>query len=263
MAEARLMLHCGARQVERQELAKVSTPPATATWFPVAHSTVIDTVEQSLTNAGLAIRKTDYGLSRNDGRMFATMSLESELVPGVSLAVGIRNSIDKSFPLGFCAGNRVFCCDNLAFRSDLLVKRKHTRNGHVRFTEAIAAAVVTLDQFRQHEAKRIQAFQFADITDERAESLMLKSFEAGIVSHRALPKVIEEWRKPSFDDFTGKNLWSLLNAFTHVLNARARTNPQQHAGITMRLGGLLDDAAGLKPFVPDAAPLNGELSHAP
>jgi hypothetical protein len=33
------------------------------------------------------------------------------LCPGVSLAVGIRNSWDQSFPLGFCAGARVFVCD--------------------------------------------------------------------------------------------------------------------------------------------------------
>ena len=262
MADAKLVLHVGARQVPRADLVHVPTPPATATWFPVAHATVIDTVEQSLTNAGFAIEKADYGLSRNDARMFATMRLNSPLVPGVALAIGVRNSTDQSFPLGFCAGSSVFVCDNLAFRSDLLVKRKHTKNGHTRFREAIAAAVVTLDQFRQHEAKRIQAFQFTDINDERAESLMLKSFESGIVSHRVLPKVIKEWRKPSYEDFTGKNLWSLLNAFTHVLNERAKSNPQMHAGITMRLGGLLDDSAGLKPFAIEAAPANGEPANA-
>lgn len=262
MAEAKLLLHCGARQVPRHELALVPTPPSTATWFPVAHTAVVEAVEQSLSNAGFVVKAADYGLSRNDARMFATMNLESELVPGVSLAIGVRNSTDKSFPLGFCAGSRTIVCDNLAFRSDLLVKRKHTRHGHVRFREAIAAAVVTLDQFRQHEAKRIQAFQFTDITDERAESLMLQSFEKGIVSHRVLPKVIKEWRKPTYEDFTGKNLWSLLNAFTHVLNERAKSNPQMHAGLTMRLGGLLDDAAGLKPFAIEAAPANGEPANA-
>src|SRR4051812_22884309 len=68
-------------------------------------------------------------LSRGDARLFATVDLGSPLATGVTLAVGIRNSFDKSLPLGFVAGNRVFVCDNLAFRSDLSVKRKHTRFG--------------------------------------------------------------------------------------------------------------------------------------
>jgi hypothetical protein len=62
--------------------------------------------------------------------------------------VGVRNSVDKSFPLGFCAGARVFICDNLAFRSELLVKRPHTINGERRFNQAIAEAVSQLSSLR-------------------------------------------------------------------------------------------------------------------
>src|SRR4051794_40060146 len=129
MATSALVTHCGARQVERPELDRIEPPPATASWFPVKHATVIDTVGGALTGAGFEIRAAKYALSRGDARLFATMDLATPLSTGVSLAVGVRNSVDKSLPLGFVAGSRVFVCDNLAFRSELLVRRKHTRNG--------------------------------------------------------------------------------------------------------------------------------------
>jgi len=245
MAQSQLILHCGAREVSREDLEGVLTPAATETWFPVPHGTVIDTVEQSLTAAGFQVQKARFGLSRNDARMFGTLDLETPLVSGVNLAVGVRNSLDKSFPLGFCAGNRVFCCDNLAFRSELLVKRKHTRNGQERFQEAICQAVQQLGQFRQAEAERIRIFQLQEIDDTRAESLILRAYEKDIVSHRMLPRVIKEWREPSFVDFQDRNLWSLFNAFTTVLGDMARSNPQRLCGLTMQLQGLMGKAAGL------------------
>jgi hypothetical protein len=73
-----------------------------------------------------AVRRATFGLARDNHRMFATLDLTSELAFGVSLAVGVRNSTDKSFPIGFCAGSRTFVCDNLAFRSELTITKKHT-----------------------------------------------------------------------------------------------------------------------------------------
>lgn len=241
----------------QDELDTIGAPPPTETWFPVKHAAVIETVKGSLTDAGFVITKSRFGLSRGDARMFATLVLESALGCGVSLAVGVRNSIDKSFPLGFCAGSSVFVCDNLAFRSELLVKRKHTRFGAQRFQGEISRAVRTLDAFKTHETNRVKALQLADLSDQQAESLMLRSFEQGIVSHRVLPKVIGEWRKPSFDDFETRDAWSLINAFTTALGPRAKTNPQEYARTTMRLGALIDDAVGIKPFALPAPAAEG------
>jgi hypothetical protein len=81
MAEenGKLILHCGARRVEFDELEKVETPMATATWFPIAHAKVYETVRGALASSGFMIRRTQFGLSRNDARMFATVDLTSEL----------------------------------------------------------------------------------------------------------------------------------------------------------------------------------------
>jgi Domain of unknown function (DUF932) len=235
-----LMLHAGARQVSRTDLALVPTPEPTKSWFPVGHLAVIETVESFLDTAGFSIERSQYGLSRSDGRMFATLDLASPMTVGVKLSVGVRNSIDKSLPIGFCAGNRVFVCDNLSFSSELLVTRKHTRFGNDRFREAISLAVGKLGQFRAIETNRIARFQDLQLTDQRAESLILRAYESDLVSHLALPAIIQEWRRPSFEEFTPRTAWSLFNAFTMALGKKASSNPQAYANTTMQLSSMLD-----------------------
>jgi hypothetical protein len=244
-AQSHLLTHCGARVVTREELDGVEAPPATATWFPVKHAGVIDAVSRTLAGAGFAVRTMKFALSRGDARMFSTLDLDSPLAPGVSLAVGVRNSTDKSFPLGFCAGSKVFVCDNLAFRSDLLVRRKHTRFGRDRFEEAIAQAVQSLDGFRKAESERVRNFQLTDLSDQAAESVILRGFEKGLVTHRQLPGVIKEWREPSFAEFEPRTLWSLLNAFTTALAPVHAANPQRFCALTIGLQAFLGEAGGL------------------
>jgi len=242
-ARSDLITHCGARVVTREELNGVEAPPATATWFPVKHAAVIDAVSDTLAGAGFAVRAAKFALSRGDARMFSTIDLDSPLASGVSLAVGVRNSTDKSFPLGFCAGSKVFVCDNLAFRSDLLVRRKHTRFGRDRFEEAIAQAVQSLDGFRKAESERIRRFQLTELSDQAAESAILRGYEQGLVTHRQLPGVIKEWREPSFAEFEPRTFWSLLNAFTTALAGVHAANPQRFCALTMGLQAFLGKAA--------------------
>lgn len=247
-SESQLVLHCGARNVTREELDKVEAPPATSTWFPVKHSAVIDTVGQSLHDAGFTITKTQFGLSRTDNRLFAVIDLSSPLATGVTLAVGVRNSTDKSLPLGFCAGNRVFTCDNLGFRSEILVTRKHTRNGQIRFGEAIKKSVLALTQFQQAESARVKRFQQFEITSESAEALILRAWEKQIVSHRTMPTVLSEFREPSHEEFAeSMTLWRLEQAFTSALAPVLKSNPQRYVAATMTLAGLLAGIAGVRP----------------
>lgn len=248
-----LIVHCGARVVSREQLECVPAPEATATWFPVKHALVIDTVRQSLHSAGFQVQREQFALSRGDARLFATLDLTSSLANGVHLAVGIRNSTDKSLPLGFCAGNRVVVCDNLAFRSELLVSRRHTRHGATRFEEAIVHAAQSLVQFREVESRRIERYQAFDLAATQADSLMLRAYEAGLLSHRVLPQVIHAWRQPEHDQFAPRTVWSLLNAFTSALSGRQKSNPQQFAALTIRLQDLLDRELSLSEPTPVTA----------
>lgn len=239
-----LMLHSGGRLCTLDELKAVPTPRAEGRWHPVAHSSVLDTVTQTLTGAGYAIKSQALGIARDGKRFFGTLDLTTSLTPDntVALAVGIRNSTDKSFPLGFAAGTRVFICDNLAFNAELLVKRKHTSRAVLRWNNEIAAAVQKLDSFKEAETLRIERLRQLDLTDDQALAFIVRAMERRVISVPTIPKVLTEWRTPTHDYGTGERptAWKLLNCFTTVLGKeRAVRSPNEYAGQTIRLNALI------------------------
>jgi hypothetical protein len=243
---SQLVVHCGGRTVTRDELATIAAPQPTATWFPARHIDVLSTVEQALDNGGLKVRRARYATSKEDARFFATLDLEDQISEGVGLSIGVRNANDQSCPRAFVCGSNVFVCDNLAFFTDMVVLRKHTRFGETRFSEAVSLAVQSMALYKDAEKNRIEAFRNADISDMQAESIILRAFEQGVVNTRQLPGIIKEWREPSFQDFQPRNAWSLYNDFTTVLNPLAETRAQKHALLTMQLGALIGKSVGYK-----------------
>lgn len=240
VASSSLCLHAGGRLVELDELRQYRAPPPEKRWYPVSHIEVLTRVTDTLGEAGFKVRSQKLGLTPNNQRFFGTLDLETSLGSGVSLAVGVRNSTDRSMCLGFCAGSKVFVCDNTAFRAELLVRKKHTMYGEHRFGQAIAEAVSKLGAFKDQEAERIRAMMNREVSPDVADAVILRAFERGIVGAHQLPKVIKEWRNPSFEEFQPRTVWSLMNAFTTVLGPRAVKQPHRYAVQTMRLHRLLE-----------------------
>jgi hypothetical protein len=234
-----LMLHAGGRLATLDELRDCKTPPPEGRWHPVSHVRVLDTVKETLRGAGYVIKSEKYGLARADARFFGVIDLDTPLAHGTGLSVGVRNSVDRSFPLGFAAGSRVFVCDNLAFRSELLVRRKHTLNGMRAFGTAIGSAVASLTSFKEAEADRIRRMAETELTPAMASHVILTAFRRGIISSLQLPHVCRAWEEPPHDDFLPRTAWSLFNAFTEVLKPRAVAAPQQFVAQTIRLNGLM------------------------
>jgi hypothetical protein len=191
---SQLIVHtAGGQRVSYDDLANLPVPQGTQTWHPVSHKSVFDAVTDTLQGQGYAIVKADMATSNNGHRFFSTLTLQTHLADGgggVSLAVGIRNSTDKSLPLGFCAGNRVFVCDNLAFSAELMVRRKHTRFGRFRFAEAIDSSVKGLAAFAEAEKCRIERLKNTPLTEDRALALMVHSMEAGVIAPPTLPALV-------------------------------------------------------------------------
>ena len=238
-----LVVHAGGRTVSLDELRACTTPAPVGRWHPTAHVTVLDSVKETLLGAGYVIRAEEFALSRGDARFFGVLDLETPLAAGVSLSVGVRNSVDRSFPLGFAAGSRVFVCDNLAFSAELMVRRKHTVNGLKAFGGAIAQAVTGLASFCDAEQSRIERMARLVLSPEGASHVILTALRRGIISTLQLPKVCKEWEEPSHNEFKPRTAWSLFNAFTEVLRDRAVSSPQSFVAQTIRLNGLMPPAA--------------------
>jgi hypothetical protein len=235
-----LVLHCGASEATLEELRTIEAPPPTKTWYPVKHSAVLDAVGETLDNAGFSIEQSWLSLSEDKNRFFAVLHLGTALAEGVSLSVGVRNSTDKSFPLGLVAGSRTFVCDNLGFSSEIVVAKRHTKFGERRYREEISNAMPRLRQFSEVETNRIAAFRERGLASAEADSIMLQAFEKDIVGTRLLPKLISEWRSPRHEEFKPRTAYSLLNCFTEVVKPRFKSHPNRAAYEMMRFQSLLN-----------------------
>lgn len=232
-----LIAHAGAYGATRQDVEAVKAPPPTATWFPISHGDALALAETLLAQSGFKVREERYALTRQGRRFFGVLDLDCDLAEAVRLSVGVRNSIDQTLPMGFVAGNRVLVCDNLAFSGEILVSKRHTKNGQEKWGNAIRDAAGRLDAFRQSEAARIGHMRGVDIHDDHAYAYILRCWEKKIISHRELPDALNGWKNPAHDEFRPRTLWSLYNAITAAM--AGKTEPATHAGRTIRLAALL------------------------
>lgn len=242
MSSANLMVHAGGVFVTRDELQRVACPEATRSWHPIDHFTVASNVVHLMQQGGYDIRREQWALSRRDGRMFGVLDLTCELQGrAISLAVGVRNSIDKSFPLGFCAGNRVFVCDNLAFSAELMIRKRHTVNGLTNYITSIVESVAALEAFVEAEKQRIARWQGMRVTTSQRDNVILKALESNVFPQSMLADVFREQVNPQYDEFRDESAFGLFNNFTTAMRPRAAKMPHKNSIATQRLTAIIED----------------------
>jgi hypothetical protein len=240
-----MTLHRGGKEATLEEITAVQVPAATASYYPIPHRQVLDVCAGTLAGAGFEIENQRYALAREGSRFFAALTLKARVAEGVSLAVGIVNAHDRQLGMKFLCGSRVWLCDNMAYSSEIVVNRKHSRFGATRFSGAISTAVGRLKVYQQVETKRIELFKGTTISDDVAQSLILTAYRQKLISYRYLDRVAQEWEQPSFEEFRdGKTAWRLLQAFTTCLGDRVMSSPTDYALRTIKLQGLLEKKFG-------------------
>src|SRR5687768_4363900 len=115
-----LMLHRNGWTATPADLASVPVPDPTESYHPVPYGRFVEEVELHLPRFGLKIQSSAFALAREGGQMFGVLTCTNGHGPGdYALAIGVRNSYDRSLSVGLVAGTRVFCCDNLAFSGEV------------------------------------------------------------------------------------------------------------------------------------------------
>lgn len=147
-----LIAHVDTNRVPEASVLAVPEPPWTNTWHPVSHGRVIAAFEKGVAENNLRIVSREYSLNASGTRMFGVWGLDDELTDGMKLAMGFRNSIDKSMQIGVCAGIKVFVCDNLALSGDYVRFRKHTSGLDDAELEyiAIASVIKVIDKMESY-----------------------------------------------------------------------------------------------------------------
>lgn len=112
-----LILHCGARHVERDLVEHADTPAPSNTWVPVPHYRLLEQIESTLVAGGLTVTNQAHALWNEGQRYFGLLEVTNgHACADYGLVVGLRNSHDKTFPAAIALGSCVFVCDNLVRR---------------------------------------------------------------------------------------------------------------------------------------------------
>lgn len=234
-----LIAHKDTSIVSEAVVRKEPRPDFTDTWRPYSHAEVIDAVDGACHTLGWNVVRKTYSIAKGS-KMFSVWDLDrmgSKVVKGEeqTLSIGIRNSIDKSLSVGICAGIRVFVCDNLVFRGDFVLFRKHTSGLEAEELPLMAEESLNALSIR---FARVQTWhenlKMFDLTDRQASALAVAA-----MSRKSDP-VLPPSKFLRFFDlyFTGDRYTRTLHGFhgaitemyqeTHLVDYMIRTRRLNH-----------------------------------
>jgi hypothetical protein len=212
-----LLLHSGGWSASKADLAAVPVPDLTNSYHPVPYGRFVEEVELHVPRFGLTIERADFALARQGAQMFGVLTCRNgRPMEDWTLAIGLRNSYDRSLSIGLVAGTRVLCCDNLAFAGDVKASRKHTVNVFRDLPDLIYQMLSQVASMRERIEGEIAAMKVRELPPAHAHHLMVEAIRANVIPASWLPKVIAAWDAPRQTEMAPRTAWSLFNAFTEV-----------------------------------------------
>ena len=231
-----LIVHRGGWEATKADLAAVPVPESTGSYHPVPYGRFIEEVELHIPRFGLTVQSSAFALAREGGQMFSVLTcVNGKLAGDYALAIGVRNSYDRSLEVGLTLGSRIFCCDNLAFSGEVTMHRKHTINVFRDLPDLIYRMLFQVSSMRERTDGEIAAMKVRELQPAAAHHLMVEAIKANVLPASRLPKVIEAWEEPRHEEFALRTAWSLFNAFTEVEKG---AGPRQQMEGTLRLTAL-------------------------
>lgn len=218
-----LMLHAGAEATDYDGLRSLLTPAATATHMPIPHFRVVDMLKHTLAFYGHEVVEEHYGVTEDGMRFFGLLSLKSSY-GGYEDAVALRNSHDKKFPVGIGFGGRVFCCDNLSFIADHIIRRKHTANAKRDLPGLVGEVVEPLALQREQQHQAFLRYQDTPLTEQQADNAIMTMFRKGVINVQRITDVLDQWDHPAFLEWGDRTAWRLFNAATYALMGKVVEN---------------------------------------
>lgn len=223
---------CGGNRslVDFEQVEKVPTPPIeyrkkenkngerAVSYQPIAHHNVVNRTKNFLDQNGFTIQDEVHSLARANQHYFGLFAVDhpNRKASDRGCVVGIRNSHDKTFPAGLCAGDAPFVCDNLIFTNTIKLARRHTRNILQDLNFTINRAIGKLFNFWHGQDARINAYKEIEITNAQVNDIVIRACKAGALPKSKIIDVVNQWESSDHTEFWDRNVNSLYNAFTEI-----------------------------------------------
>jgi hypothetical protein len=233
-----LILHRGAEAIDYAGLRALTTPEPTATHLPIHHHRFVDLVVNSLAYYGHVVSEQHYGVTPDGNRFFGVLKLRSPYTAYEDM-LGLRNSHDKSLPVGIAFGSSTFVCDNLAFSADHVIRTKHTAKLKLRLPGLVGELIEPIALEREAQHKKLLAYQETALSDRLADHLVMELYRHGVISVTKIADVLEQWERP-VHDHGAKTYWRFFNAITFVLTGRVSEDPRSTTTLHRVLDGFCE-----------------------
>jgi len=228
---------CAGKECDFADVRKVATPEPTykesgnVAWQPVAHDFLVESLRNTIAESNeLEIVNESHTLHRHGQRyfgLFQVAGINRKHGDEVGTVFGLRNSHDKSCRAGIMAGDAPFVCTNMIFSNEIVLGRRHTMNVFADLPLVISKAIGKLMQSWVDADARIDNYKQIELDNTLAHDLILRAYRAGACGQTQISKVLEQWHSPEHDEFSGRNLWSLQNAFSNVYRGNVLLTPQR------------------------------------
>jgi hypothetical protein len=243
---------CAGQESDFSDVEKVNTPQACDKWQPVAHDHLVKDFREAIDNTpNLTIEQEHHTLHRYGQRyfgLFQVSGISRKHGDEVGTIFGLRNSHDKSSRAMICAGDAPFVCTNMIFNNEIVLGRKHTKNIFADLAGLLGRAIGQLQESWVTSEARIDSYKSTEIDDRIAHDLIVRGFRNGACSKSQVTDIVNQWHAPQHEDFEGRDLWSLSNAFTNIY----RGNLTNTAKRSSSLHSVLDTYANSRKVKPQA-----------
>lgn len=247
---------CGGNHnlVNFDEVVNVPTPPVeyrkkenangerAISYQPVSHHSLVDQTKNRLAENGFTIQDEVHSLARSNQHYFGLFAVDhpNRVNTDRGCVIGIRNSHDKTFPAGLCAGDAPFVCDNLIFTNTIKLARRHTRNILNDLDFTINRALGKLFGFWNSQDARIEAYKDMSIGNVLANDLIVKAVQAKALPKTKILDVVNQWQSSDHVEFRDRNVNSLYNAFTEVYKGNLIALPNRSEALHSLLDNYVD-----------------------
>jgi hypothetical protein len=228
------MLHSGANPVSYDELRTVQLPAATDTHVPLAHHEIVELMRYTLGFYQHEIAEEHHAITPDGARYFGVLCLRSPYGEYTDM-LGLRNSHDKSLPIGIAFGSRVFVCDNLAFSADHVIKRKHTVKAKRELPGLLSEIIVPLKDQRIAQNERLLTYQKTPLLLPAVDHAVMEMYRQGIIGVQAIGHVMNAYDEPPHN-WGPRTAWRLFNAATFALAGKVAEKPD----LTKQLHQVID-----------------------
>lgn len=232
---SQLLVHCGGWSATKADLACVPVPESTGSYVPVPYGRFLEEVELHVPRFGLRIVSEQLALARDGRQMFGVLTCESSSPGnGYALAIGLRNSYDRSLAAELVAGTRVFCCDNLAFTGEVKVKHKHTVHVFRNLPDLIYQMLSRVQVLKDETDREIVRMRETVLSQIQADHLLMEAVRRNSLPASLIPKATHAYEHPEYEEFVPRTAWSLFNALTEVQKTRSpRQQMEESLRVTM------------------------------